>query len=108
MKVYNTIEAIEQEVTSHPFVFLYISAEACNVCKGLLPKVNDIIGKYPQISGIFAEIDSVPEVGSKYSIFAVPTLILFIDGREVIRESRYVNTRDLEEKISRYYKMYYE
>ncbi|MDI3477356.1 MAG: hypothetical protein PWQ59_881 [Thermoanaerobacterium sp.] len=37
--------------------------------------------------------------GAKFSIFTVPTVLLFAEGKEVIREARFISMDMLEEKI---------
>jgi thioredoxin-like negative regulator of GroEL len=41
------------------------------------------------------------EVSGQYLVFAVPTIIVFLDGREVNRFSRHFSMLDFENEINR-------
>lgn len=87
------------------FNLYYISHENCNVCKMLLPKIEDVLKKYDKISSKYIDILEFPELKGRLSVFTVPTIIVNIEGKETIRESRYISVNQFEEKIERYYKM---
>ncbi|WP_207652834.1 thioredoxin family protein [Anaeromicrobium sediminis] len=75
----------------------------CSVCHDLLPKVEDMLLPYPEIKSARIEMIKLPEASGKSSIFTAPTILLFVDGKEMIRESRFISVRQLEDKIHRYY-----
>lgn len=107
MKSIMNIQEAKDFVKSKDFTFLYISSEGCNVCKILLPKVEAILTNYPNIESRFIDIDSIPEASGEFSVFSVPVMLLFIEGKETIRESRYVSLDDFENKVNKYYSMFY-
>ena len=80
---------------------LYLSTETCNVCKSLKPKVLDLIEEYNNINFIYINLTQNPEASGEYSVFAVPTIIFFVDGKEYFRESRFVSIEAIKEKIDR-------
>lgn len=45
------------------------------------------------------------EVAGQYTVFAVPTLLLMVEGREVARFSRHFSMQELEAPIRRYAKL---
>lgn len=57
---------------------------------------------YSQVEFAYIDIDQCPEVGSAYSVFICPTIIVFIEGKETIRESKFIFLSDIEEKLTRY------
>jgi len=101
----DNIEEIKSFIKEDTLAFLYISTAECNVCKDLLPKVRNMLTKYPKIVFRYVEINDALEVSGELSVFSVPVLLFFIEGKETLRESRYVNMSELEEKIKRYYFM---
>ena len=48
----------------------------------------------------------VEEIAGHLSIFTAPTLLLFVEGKEYLREDRFVRFADLEEKLTRIYELY--
>ncbi|MFD2638610.1 thioredoxin family protein [Piscibacillus salipiscarius] len=91
------------ELLEHQLSFLYISREGCSVCHSLLPQVQNLMENYPQIELGHIEVNEVPEVAGRFSIFTVPVLILFVDGKEYLREARIVQMDQFDEKVSKIY-----
>lgn len=100
-----TVEEIDNFIKSNTFVLFYISTTDCNVCKVLKPKVKELLKKFPEIKSNFLMIDKIPVVSGKFSVFAVPTIICYIEGKEFIRLGRNFHIAELQDKISRYYNM---
>ncbi|MEN8147690.1 MAG: thioredoxin family protein, partial [Campylobacterota bacterium] len=85
----HTIEAIEQTLQSELAVALYFSAPTCNVCHALKPKLLTAFGtNFPQLQVISIDISETPEVASHFNVFAIPTLLVYLDGKEFLRKSR--------------------
>jgi thioredoxin-like negative regulator of GroEL len=107
MKLINDIEKINDTIEKNDFVLGYFTTTTCNVCKDLLPKIEKMIEKFPNIIGVKAEADVEKRIAGEFSVFAVPTIILFIEGKETFRYARNVGIEELTEKIERYYKMFF-
>lgn len=95
-----TLEEVDAFISSHEFSFLYISRDNCSVCHALLPKVKEMLKKFPKIELAYINADRLPEISGRLSVFTVPALLLFVEGKEYIREARFVRLRELENKIA--------
>lgn len=107
MKEFNeltTIDMVEDFIYDHALSFLYISQPNCSVCHGLLPQVQALMMNYPNIHLGHINATEVKEVAGRFSIFTVPVLLLFVEGKEYIREARIVHMQLLEEKLDKIYK----
>lgn len=100
----HTIESIETFIESSTITFLYISRPDCSVCHGLKPQVKELMKQYPEIQLGHINAAEVEEVAGHFSIFTVPVLLLFVEGKEFIREARIVHMDLLQEKINKIYK----
>ncbi|MBM7599714.1 thiol-disulfide isomerase/thioredoxin [Virgibacillus halotolerans] len=98
-----SLNMVESFIDKHPLAFLYISRPNCSVCHGLLPQVQELMMRYPDIHLAHIDVTEVPELAGKFSIFTVPVLLLFVDGKEYIREARIVHMQLLEDKIDKIY-----
>lgn len=98
-----TIEEVNDFITTHHLSFLYISRQDCSVCHGLLPQVQQLMTNYPEIKLGHIDADKVMEIASLFSIFTVPVLLLFVDGKEYVREARIVHMDLFDEKINKIY-----
>ena len=99
-----SLNKIEDFINDNPLTFLFISRPNCSVCHGLLPQVQELMMNYPDIQLAHINAEEVPEVAGRFSIFTVPVLLLFVDGKESIREARIVHRDLLKEKIDKIYK----
>ena len=98
-----SIETIEAFISENELSFLYISRPNCSVCHGLLPQVQELMEKYPEIKLGHINSDEVEAVAGRFSIFTVPVLLLFVDGKEYVREARIVHMDQFDEKIHKIY-----
>ncbi|HHW58247.1 MAG TPA: thioredoxin family protein [Clostridia bacterium] len=102
------LEETEQIIGNNSMVFLYFSTQDCGICTSLLPKLNEMLKNYPQIKSFHISIDESPMASGKFSVFTVPTIIVYVDGREAIREARFIAMDVLEEKVAKYYSLFFE
>ncbi|QOP44990.1 thioredoxin family protein [Sulfurimonas paralvinellae] len=99
-----TIEEIEKIIEENMAVMLYFSAPTCNVCHALKPKLLDAITtnfKEFKITSIDVSIEQ--ETAAHFNVFAIPTLLIFLDGREFIRKSRHMSVDEVVREIERPY-----
>lgn len=96
-----SIEEVKEFIQSNELAFVYISRVDCSVCHAVRPQVEHILEDYPRIHSIQADADVIPEVAGEFNVFTVPALLLFADGKEYIREARFVNMEDLEHQFKR-------
>ncbi len=101
-----TQEELKQTITEEVGVLLYFSGEQCNVCHALRPKFKALFdAEFPQIKQIYLDAHENPEISAHYSVFSVPTMIVFLDGREFVREGRAVSLHKMTEQLKRPYGM---
>ena len=102
MNLYNDVEKIKEIIEQEDIVLAYFTTTNCNLCKDLFPKIETMLEDYPKITGVKAESDIDQRIVGEYKIFMVPTVILFIQGKETIRLSRNISIPELKSKIDRY------
>ncbi len=99
-------EDFEYLINNKLFVLAYFTQEQCNVCKVLFPKIKETIEKeFSRIELIRIDTVKNPETAGQNSVFAVPTIIFFIEGKEHFRRSRNIGISELKDLISRPYSM---
>lgn len=98
-----TLKEIEQFIAQHPLAFLYITTPNCSVCQGLRPQIEQILTMYPRIESRTVDASQVTETAGAFHIFTAPVLLLFVEGKEYIREARIVHTEAFEQKIAKIY-----
>lgn len=101
-----TIGQVEDFIQKGKLSFLYISRTNCGVCHALLPQVKEVMTNFPLIELGYVNADDVEEIAGFLSIFTVPVLVLFVDGKEYLREARFVPIGPFTEKIAKIYEGY--
>ncbi|MDD5052334.1 MAG: thioredoxin family protein [Sulfuricurvum sp.] len=104
-----TLESINQTLSSNDAVMLYFSAPTCNVCHALKPKlVEAITNTFPTFIIESIDISKTPEIASHFSVFAIPTVLIFFQGREFLRKSRHMSVGEVVDAIQRPYSLMVE
>jgi len=104
-----TPEQVEAHVKEGMATMLYFYNDHCAPCLSLRPKVIQLVEeKFPKINLAFVNAEKYPELPARYQVFSNPTLILFFDGREYRRESKYISIPQLAAEIERPYRMIFE
>lgn len=106
---HNTVKTFDELMclsVKSPAVCFYLSTPECNVCKVLKPKVIEMLEKdFPKIDFHYVDLNEAKEIAGQLSVFTVPTILVFFDGKEMIRASRNIHIDELREQINRYYQM---
>ena len=101
-----SVQTIEQTIKENLAVMLYFSAPGCNVCHALKPKLTEAFeANFGQFRIISIDISETPEISSHFGVFAIPTLLIFLDGKEFLRKSRHMSVSEVVEAIRRPYEI---
>ena len=104
-----SLDEFNQMKQEEPALLAYFSTDACNVCKVLKPKVDELVqNEFPQLKMVYVKSDVLPDVAGQHQVFAAPTILVFFDGRETIRKSRSIGLDELRRLINRPYSLTFE
>lgn len=96
-------------ISKNDSICFYLSTKDCNVCKTLKPKIIDLLNNsFPKINFCYIDSELSKEIAGQLSVFSVPTIIFYFDGKETIRVSRNVNLEELKLQIERFYNLFFE
>lgn len=93
-------QEIFDKINQAPLLLAYFSQPACSVCTVLRPKIKDLATQY-DIPFQYVNTLDYPMVSGQHMVFAVPTIILFQNGRELERWSRTVGVEQVENILKR-------
>jgi len=96
---YNEIESVIQE--ENGLALFYFSSPDCGVCSVIKPKIQDLLKRYPVIRGYDINLKDDPLISGQLSLYSLPAVLVFSEGREVLREARFIVMDLLEPKITR-------
>ncbi len=62
----------------------------------MLEKVNRLLKQYKNVGNIVVSFEDMKEISAKYLVFTAPTVLLFHQGKEILRESRFISLGNTE------------
>lgn len=98
LTTYSDIEAVLQQ----DFVMVIAKSHTCTACKTIYDLINHNVSNIDDIEVFGVYVDDMTKFRGDHLIFAVPTVMVFSNGKELLRESRYINY----DKISRLIEVY--
>lgn len=81
-------QAWESEVLKSPVpVFVDFWAEWCGPCRMVGPVVDELSGEYgDSVKFVKVNVDKANEIASRYSVYSIPTMAVFRDGKIVTQQ----------------------
>lgn len=105
----DSLHELENTILNKPALLAYFYNDACAPCQALRPKVSEMAAEqFPKMELVFINAANNPEITAHFGIFSAPTLLVFFEGKETIRESKYISIPELQSKTERYYRMVFE
>jgi len=87
-------------------LMVYFYNDDCPPCLSLRPKVESMVeNDYPEMKLVFVNSKGHPKIPANFNIFSNPTLLVYFDGKESKRFSKYISISELSQSIGRYYNM---
>ena len=101
-----TIEQIKKEIDTKEPILIYFSGENCSVCKVLKPKIeNEVINNFSRFKLYEVKTDIYKEITSEFTVFSIPTIIVYFDSKEFKRYGRNMSIPLFIDEIKRPYNL---
>lgn len=101
-----TIENINNTIKENIAVMVYFSAPTCNVCHALKPKLMDALEKnFKEFVVENVDISVEEDIAPHFGVFSIPTVLIFLDGKEFLRKSRHMSVGEVINEIKRPYEI---
>lgn len=102
----NSLDEFTQLLQNEDAVVVYLSTDECQVCHVLKPKFESLIReRFPKIRLVYVSINEQPEIAGQYRVFTAPTVLVFFQGHEFLRQSRSISIEKFADDISRPYQL---
>lgn len=102
----NTIANIEKTIKENIAVMVYFSAPTCSVCHALKPKLLQELDKnFSEFKVESVDISVEEDIAPHFGVYAIPTVLIFLDGKEFVRKSRHMSVSEVLSEIKRPYEI---
>jgi len=104
MKQIQNLQTINSSINTGKPVLIYFSGENCSVCKVLKPKIEEAVeANFPEFSMYEVKTDLHKEITSHFTVFSIPTILVFFDSKEFFRKGRNLSIPLFIEELRRPY-----
>ncbi|WP_088186111.1 thioredoxin family protein [Desulfosporosinus sp. FKA] len=88
-------EQLNQLMEQEKVIFLYFTSQDCKVCHAVFSKLMNLID--PQsIKVANISVNEHVEIAGQLLVFTVPTILIVHEGKEILRESRFIDFQKVE------------
>ncbi|WP_324824269.1 thioredoxin family protein [Sinanaerobacter sp. ZZT-01] len=101
MQAFKNYKEVKEAVSECVILLIFAKSENCTVCEAVLPKVKQLVNE-EKIHNVMIGIEDVPEFAGQFSVFTAPTILLFVSGKEVYRQSRFIKWDELNKEIKKW------
>lgn len=84
-----------------PLAVAYVSLPNCSVCVSVKPQLIQRL-KNTAIPIFHFDAAKMPEVASEFQVLTAPAILLFVQGKEVARQARFIDFDRLETMVKDY------
>lgn len=97
-------DQIEKAIASETGILVYFYSDRCAPCISLRPKVQQMVSEdFPKLKLVFINAENHPAIAAHYGVFANPCILVFFEGREFQRYSKYISISQLGYDLERIY-----
>lgn len=102
-------DGFSELIKNNDAVLVYFSTPQCSVCKTLRPKIEKLLQeRFPLLVFQYIDCEQDKELAAQNSIFAVPSLVIYLAGKESFRKSRFVGVDELAAELERPYHLMFD
>lgn len=98
MKVIENYKDIDKIINKN-LVMILAKTHTCSSCQTIANTLENNVANYHEIEKYAIYVDDIEQFKGEHLIFSVPTIIIFSEGKELLRESRYVNYAKIDRLI---------
>lgn len=87
-------------------LLIYFYSDRCAPCVSLRPKVAGMVSDdFKEMKMVLVNSEKKPDIPAHFGVFANPSIMVFFEGREFRRYSKYISINELGGDIDRVYQM---
>ncbi len=106
MNQIQNLQQLKDNINTGEPVLIYFSGENCSVCKVLKPKIEEQINEnFDKFNLYEVKTDIHKEITSHFTVFSIPTILVYFDSKEFRRIGRNMSVPLFIEELKRPYNL---
>ncbi|MCU5745357.1 thioredoxin family protein [Staphylococcus sp. SQ8-PEA] len=94
-----SIKQFHHFIDNNHLALVHIMRENCSVCHAVLPQIEMMLKDYPEVALGIINQTQLEEIAGELSIFTVPVDIIYLDGKEMHRQGRFIDMQEFEYRL---------
>lgn len=94
-----SIEQFHDFIRKHKIAVIHVMRNHCSVCHAVLPQIEDIMKEYTNVPLGIINQSNVEAIAGELSIFTVPVDLIFMNGKEMHRQARFIDMQTFEHQL---------
>jgi len=90
LKTLDNIDAIKS-LMNEDLSIIIAKSHSCSTCKMINTHLENTINDYETLNIAQVFVDDVEAFRGEYVVFSVPTVLIYSNGKEMLRESRFID-----------------
>jgi thioredoxin-like negative regulator of GroEL len=95
IKHYNEID----NIINQELVMIIAKTHTCSTCTTINHIIEQNVKYIHELPVYYIYVDDIAEFRGEYTIFSVPTVLIFNEGKEILRESKFINFAKIDRLI---------
>lgn len=97
-------EELNRLIRDSSGLLVYFGTSDCGVCLSLKPKILQLLDEqFSQLKFVYVDCAQAPQLAAQSGVFGVPTIVVYLDGKEFWRRTRNLSIAELQESLHRPY-----
>ncbi len=92
------------KIINKDLVLIIAKTHTCSACNTIMRTLETNVSYFDEVENYTIFVDDIDQFRGEYLIFSVPTVLIFSKGKELLRESRYMNYAKMDRLIEMFTK----
>ena len=92
------------KILNKDLVMVIAKTHTCSSCKSIVSILEHNLQYFDNIEKHSIYVDDIEKFRGEHLIFSVPTILIFNNGKEILRESKYINYAKIDRLIEMFNK----
>jgi len=103
-----SLEDLQNKIKNTDAIMIYFSGENCGICHALQPKIKTAFDQYfPKIEQLYIKAEENKQIAAHFGIFALPSIIVYFENKEFLKQSRLISVDQIVQNINRPYSLFF-